>query len=63
MLNQGEFFSSTLFSTSVPGTWSSSSTGVLQIDSKMGVAVARDAGTTTVYYEIPGLLKTYREVL
>uniref|UniRef100_A0A8C7JW45 Nucleoporin 210 n=1 Tax=Oncorhynchus kisutch TaxID=8019 RepID=A0A8C7JW45_ONCKI len=47
----------------VPGTWSSSSTGVLQIDSKMGVAVARDAGTTTVYYEIPGLLKTYREVL
>uniref|UniRef100_A0A4W5MVM5 Nucleoporin 210 n=1 Tax=Hucho hucho TaxID=62062 RepID=A0A4W5MVM5_9TELE len=47
----------------VPGTWSSSSTGVLQVDSKMGVAVARDAGTTTVYYEIPGLLKTYREVL
>ncbi|XP_035597197.1 nuclear pore membrane glycoprotein 210 [Oncorhynchus keta] len=47
----------------VPGTWSSSSTGVLQIDSKMGVAVARDAGTTTVYYEIPGLLKTYREVV
>uniref|UniRef100_A0A673Z9C5 Nucleoporin 210 n=1 Tax=Salmo trutta TaxID=8032 RepID=A0A673Z9C5_SALTR len=47
----------------IPGTWSSSSTGVLQVDSKTGVAVARDAGTTTVYYEIPGLLKTYREVL
>uniref|UniRef100_A0A673ZA81 Nucleoporin 210 n=1 Tax=Salmo trutta TaxID=8032 RepID=A0A673ZA81_SALTR len=47
----------------IPGTWSSSSTGVLQVDSKTGVAVARDAGTTTVYYEIPGLLKTYREVV
>ncbi|XP_045065483.1 nuclear pore membrane glycoprotein 210-like isoform X1 [Coregonus clupeaformis] len=47
----------------VLGTWSSSSTGVLQVDSKTGVAVARDAGTATVYYEIPGLLKTYREVV
>uniref|UniRef100_A0A673WM22 Nucleoporin 210 n=1 Tax=Salmo trutta TaxID=8032 RepID=A0A673WM22_SALTR len=45
----------------VLGTWSSSSTGVLQVDSKTGVGVARDAGTATVYYEITGLLKTYRE--
>ncbi|XP_020785442.2 nuclear pore membrane glycoprotein 210 isoform X2 [Boleophthalmus pectinirostris] len=47
----------------VQGTWSSSSNGVLQVDPKSGAAVARDAGTVTVYYEIPGLLKTYREVV
>uniref|UniRef100_A0A669P513 Nucleoporin 210 n=1 Tax=Phasianus colchicus TaxID=9054 RepID=A0A669P513_PHACC len=46
----------------LPGIWSSSSNSVLQIDSKTGVAVARDSGVATVYYEIPGLLKTYREV-
>uniref|UniRef100_A0A8C3LL48 Nucleoporin 210 n=1 Tax=Chrysolophus pictus TaxID=9089 RepID=A0A8C3LL48_CHRPC len=45
----------------LPGIWSSSSNSVLQIDSKTGVAVARDSGVATVYYEIPGLLKTYRE--
>uniref|UniRef100_A0A8C9WHE5 Nucleoporin 210 n=1 Tax=Scleropages formosus TaxID=113540 RepID=A0A8C9WHE5_SCLFO len=45
-----------------PGTWSSSAWGVLQVDPKTGVAVARSAGTVTVYYEIPGQLKTYREV-
>uniref|UniRef100_A0A4W6ESR0 Nucleoporin 210 n=1 Tax=Lates calcarifer TaxID=8187 RepID=A0A4W6ESR0_LATCA len=44
------------------GTWSSSANGVLQVDPKTGVAVARDSGTVTVYYEIPGVLKTYREV-
>lgn len=47
----------------VHGTWSSSSNGVLQIDPKTGAAVARDSGTVTVYYEIPGVLKTYREVV
>ncbi|MGH0179350.1 UNVERIFIED_CONTAM: hypothetical protein FKN15_001175 [Acipenser sinensis] len=45
------------------GTWSSSSGSVLQVDPKTGAAVAREAGAATVYYEIPGLLKTYREVL
>ncbi|KAK6473904.1 nuclear pore membrane glycoprotein 210-like [Huso huso] len=45
------------------GTWSSSSGSVLQVDPKTGAAVAREAGVATVYYEIPGLLKTYREVL
>lgn len=44
------------------GIWSSSSNGVLQVDPKSGAAVARDSGTVTVYYEIPGKLKTYREV-
>lgn len=44
------------------GTWSSSSDAVLQVDPRSGVAVARDSGTVTVYYEIPGILKTYSEV-
>ncbi|XP_033825392.1 nuclear pore membrane glycoprotein 210 isoform X2 [Periophthalmus magnuspinnatus] len=47
----------------IQGTWSSSANGVLQVDPKSGAAVARDAGTVTVYYEIPGLVKTYREVV
>ncbi|XP_053154975.1 nuclear pore membrane glycoprotein 210 [Hemicordylus capensis] len=45
------------------GIWSSSVNSILQVDSKTGVAIARNSGTATVYYEIPGLLKTYREVL
>uniref|UniRef100_A0A671VZW8 Nucleoporin 210 n=1 Tax=Sparus aurata TaxID=8175 RepID=A0A671VZW8_SPAAU len=44
------------------GTWSSSANGVLEVDPKSGAAVARDSGTVTVYYEIPGVLKTYTEV-
>ncbi|NXA45266.1 PO210 protein, partial [Nothocercus julius] len=47
----------------LPGMWSSSLSSLLQIDSKSGAAVARDSGIVTVYYEIPGLLKTYREIL
>ncbi|NXU54806.1 PO210 protein, partial [Turnix velox] len=46
----------------LPGTWSSSLSSVLQVDSKSGVAIARDSGVVTVYYEIPGLIKTYREI-
>ncbi|NXF94058.1 PO210 protein, partial [Eubucco bourcierii] len=46
----------------LPGIWSSSSSSILQVDSKTGVAVARDVGVVTLYYEIPSLLKTYREV-
>uniref|UniRef100_A0A8C0EK50 Nucleoporin 210 n=1 Tax=Bubo bubo TaxID=30461 RepID=A0A8C0EK50_BUBBB len=47
----------------LPGVWSSSLRSVLQVDSRTGVAVARDSGVVTVYYEIPGLLKTYREIM
>ncbi|NXA33455.1 PO210 protein, partial [Eudromia elegans] len=47
----------------LPGVWSSSLSTVLQIDSKTGAAVARDSGVVTVYYEVPGLFKTYREIL
>ncbi|AWP09921.1 putative nuclear pore membrane glycoprotein 210 [Scophthalmus maximus] len=45
------------------GTWSSSANSILQVDPRSGAAVARDSGTVTVYYEIPGVLKTYREVI
>ncbi|XP_066452545.1 nuclear pore membrane glycoprotein 210 [Eleutherodactylus coqui] len=45
------------------GTWSSSSSAVLQIDPRSGAALARGSGFVTVYYEIPGFLKTYQEVL
>ncbi|KAM3871773.1 nuclear pore membrane glycoprotein 210 [Diretmus argenteus] len=47
----------------VHGTWSSSANSVLQVDPKSGAAVARDSGPVTVYYEIPGVLRTYREVV
>ncbi|KAL7865087.1 hypothetical protein AOLI_G00165070 [Acnodon oligacanthus] len=45
------------------GMWSSSSSATLEIHPKTGAAVARDVGTVTVYYEIPGQLRTYREVV
>ncbi|XP_040215305.1 nuclear pore membrane glycoprotein 210 [Rana temporaria] len=45
------------------GTWSSSSISTLQIDPRTGAALARDSGFVTVYYEIPGFLKSYREML
>ncbi|XP_068603355.1 nuclear pore membrane glycoprotein 210 [Brachionichthys hirsutus] len=45
------------------GTWSSSANGVLQVDPKSGAAIARASGTVTVYYEIPGTLKTFAEVV
>lgn len=45
------------------GTWKSTASGVLQVDPKTGAAVARDSGVVTVYYEIPGILRTYREVV
>ncbi|KAF6120710.1 nucleoporin 210 [Phyllostomus discolor] len=45
------------------GTWSSSANNILQVDPKTGVAVARDAGSVTVYYEVTGHLRTYKEIL
>uniref|UniRef100_A0AAY4EJL4 BIG2 domain-containing protein n=1 Tax=Denticeps clupeoides TaxID=299321 RepID=A0AAY4EJL4_9TELE len=44
------------------GIWSSSTTGVLEMHPKTGVAVARDIGTVTVYYEVAGQVRTFREV-
>ncbi|ERE66668.1 nuclear pore membrane glycoprotein [Cricetulus griseus] len=46
----------------ISGTWSSSASSVLYIDPKTGVAMARDAGSVTVYYEITGHLKTFKEI-
>ncbi|KAM5333339.1 nuclear pore membrane glycoprotein 210 [Glossophaga mutica] len=45
------------------GTWSSSANSILQVDPKTGVAVARDAGSVTVYYEVTGHLRTYKEIV
>ncbi|XP_073900657.1 nuclear pore membrane glycoprotein 210 isoform X2 [Castor canadensis] len=47
----------------VSGTWSSSANNVLYIDPKTGVAVARDVGSVTVYYEVAGHLRTYKEIV
>ncbi|XP_062969977.1 nuclear pore membrane glycoprotein 210 [Cynocephalus volans] len=45
------------------GTWSSSANSILHINPKTGVAVARDAGSVTVYYEVSGHLRTYKEIV
>ncbi|XP_073087206.1 nuclear pore membrane glycoprotein 210 isoform X1 [Manis javanica] len=45
------------------GTWSSSANSILHVDPKTGVAVARDAGSVTVYYEVAGHLRTYKEMV
>ncbi|XP_011915620.1 PREDICTED: nuclear pore membrane glycoprotein 210 isoform X2 [Cercocebus atys] len=45
------------------GTWSSSANSILHIDPKTGVAVARAVGSVTVYYEVVGHLRTYKEVV
>ncbi|XP_047687526.1 nuclear pore membrane glycoprotein 210 isoform X1 [Prionailurus viverrinus] len=44
------------------GTWSSSAHSILRIDPRTGVAVAQEAGSVTVYYEIAGHLRTYKEI-
>ncbi|XP_043563927.1 nuclear pore membrane glycoprotein 210 [Chiloscyllium plagiosum] len=57
-------FSSNLVNPEVQfGVWSSSSSNVLQINPKTGTAVARDSGSVTVFYEVPGHLKTYKELV
>ncbi|KAF0877816.1 PO210 protein, partial [Crocuta crocuta] len=45
------------------GTWSSSADSTLHIDPRTGVAVAQEAGTVTVYYEVAGHLRTYKEIV
>ena len=46
----------------VPGIWSSSASSILHVDPKTGVAMAREAGSVTIYYEVAGHLRTYKEV-
>lgn len=57
------YYYNTVFFSGISGIWSSSSSTILEVHPKTGVAVARDVGTVTVYYEIPGHLRTYREVI
>ncbi|XP_034852350.1 nuclear pore membrane glycoprotein 210 [Mirounga leonina] len=45
------------------GTWSSSASSVLHIEPRTGVAVAQEAGSVTVYYEVAGYLRTYKEIV
>ncbi|GCC24624.1 hypothetical protein chiPu_0003026 [Chiloscyllium punctatum] len=45
-----------------PGNWYQLSSEVLQIDPATGLGVTRSTGSTTVYYEIPGIVRTYREI-
>ncbi|XP_048785353.1 nuclear pore membrane glycoprotein 210-like isoform X2 [Lagopus muta] len=45
-----------------PGTWHVSPPSVLIIDSMSGAALARSSGTALVFLDIPGIVKTHREV-
>ncbi|XP_031462245.1 nuclear pore membrane glycoprotein 210-like isoform X2 [Phasianus colchicus] len=45
-----------------PGTWHVSPPSVLIIDSVSGAALARSSGTAVVFLDIPGTVKTHREV-
>lgn len=42
--------------------WMVSTDSILQTDVVTGVGVARSPGIATVFHDIPGVVKTYREV-
>ncbi|NXA43132.1 P210L protein, partial [Eudromia elegans] len=46
-----------------PGTWHISPTDMLEIDPVSGAAFVKNTGTATIFYEIPGIEKTYREII
>ncbi|XP_047560101.1 nuclear pore membrane glycoprotein 210-like isoform X3 [Lutra lutra] len=46
-----------------PGIWMISADNILQTDTATGVGVARSPGIATVFHDIPGVVKTYREVV
>ncbi|XP_054568183.1 nuclear pore membrane glycoprotein 210-like isoform X1 [Eptesicus fuscus] len=46
-----------------PGIWMISTDSILQTDTVTGVGVARSPGIATIFHDIPGLVKTYREVV
>ncbi|XP_048214051.1 nuclear pore membrane glycoprotein 210-like [Perognathus longimembris pacificus] len=45
-----------------PGIWMISADNILQTDTVTGVGIARSPGTATIFHDIPGVVKTYREV-
>ncbi|XP_069933786.1 nuclear pore membrane glycoprotein 210-like isoform X3 [Oryctolagus cuniculus] len=45
------------------GVWMISAGNILQTDIVTGVGVARSPGTATIFHDIPGVVKTYREVV
>uniref|UniRef100_A0A2K5XI24 Nucleoporin 210 like n=1 Tax=Mandrillus leucophaeus TaxID=9568 RepID=A0A2K5XI24_MANLE len=45
-----------------PGIWMISANNILQTDIVTGVGVARSPGTAMIFHDIPGVVKTYREV-
>ncbi|XP_077012361.1 nuclear pore membrane glycoprotein 210-like isoform X5 [Tamandua tetradactyla] len=46
-----------------PGLWLISTDSTLQADTTTGVGVARSPGIATIFHDIPGVVKTYREVV
>nr|XP_044613747.1 nuclear pore membrane glycoprotein 210-like isoform X7 [Equus asinus] len=46
-----------------PGIWMISADNILQTDIVTGAGVARSPGITTIFHDIPGVVKTYREVV
>ncbi|KAM5295356.1 nuclear pore membrane glycoprotein 210-like [Glossophaga mutica] len=46
-----------------PGIWMISTDSILQTDIVTGVGVARRPGIATIFHDIPGLVKTFREVV
>uniref|UniRef100_A0A7M4E2B4 Nucleoporin 210 like n=1 Tax=Crocodylus porosus TaxID=8502 RepID=A0A7M4E2B4_CROPO len=46
-----------------PGMWHISPSGILEMDSVSGAAFVKSRGTATVFHDIPGIGKTYREVV
>uniref|UniRef100_A0A670JIP3 Nucleoporin 210 like n=1 Tax=Podarcis muralis TaxID=64176 RepID=A0A670JIP3_PODMU len=45
-----------------PGTWQITPSDLLEMDTLSGAAFAKHAGKATVFHDIPGIVKTYREV-
>ncbi|XP_078404042.1 nuclear pore membrane glycoprotein 210-like [Cetorhinus maximus] len=45
-----------------PGNWYLLSSEILQIDPTTGLGVTRSTGSTMVYYEVPGIVRTYRDI-
>ncbi|XP_021013608.1 nuclear pore membrane glycoprotein 210-like isoform X4 [Mus caroli] len=46
-----------------PGVWMISTNNIVQTDTVTGVGVARSPGTATIFHDIPGVVKTFREVV